>query len=66
MICGELARVITRHISSYVATSCVQSLGENCSKSSPRHVHDIHGEISVGFCDPLRVYTTLVRVLRYV
>ena len=25
-----------------------------------------HGELSVGFCDPLRVYTTIVRVLRYV
>ena len=43
-----------------------QTNKQNCSTSSTRHVHDIHGEISVGSCDPLRVNTTLVGVLRYV
>lgn len=45
------------------STSCVTNISV---KTVLRHVHDIHGEISVGSGDPLRVNTTLVRGLRYV
>ena len=62
----DMRRVNSPHIATNVHELCHQSFGQNCSTSSTRHVHDIHGEISVGSCDPLRVYTTLVGVLRYV
>ena len=47
------------HIATNVHELCHQSFGQNCPTSSTsftRHVHNIHGEISVGFCDSLRVY----------
>ena len=50
-ICDELARVITRHKCPRVAHElCHKRFGQNCSTSSIRHVHDIHGEISVDSC----------------
>ena len=45
---------------------CNNSFGQNSSTSSTQYAHDIQGEISACSCDPVRVYTTLVRVLRYV
>ena len=45
---------------------CHKRFGQNCSTSSIRHVHDIRSEISIDTCDHVRVYTTLVRVLRNV
>ena len=54
------------HIATNVHELCHKSFGQNCSTSSTRYVHDIHGDISVGSCEPIRVYTTFVQVLRYV
>ena len=61
----DMRRVSASYKSPHIATNfhvlCHQSFGQNCSTSSARHVHDIHSEISIGSCDPLRVHTTLVR-----
>ena len=63
-ICDELVRVINRHISPLMSTSCVtRVLVKTVLLSSIRHVHDIHGEISIGSCESVGVYRTPVRVL---
>ena len=72
--CHEFAHDMRRFSASYnsphIATNvhelCHKRFGQNCSTISIQHVADIHGEIQVDSCDPVRVYTILVRVLRYV
>ena len=54
------------HIATNVHELCHKRFGQKCSTSSTRHVHDIHDEISVDSCDPVRNYTILVQILRYV
>ena len=65
-IYDELERVITRHISPQMPTSCVTSVWSKlfCEfyMTSPRYSwRNVSGS-----CAPVRVYATLVRVLRYV
>ena len=50
------------HIATKVHELCQKSFGQNCSTSSTGHVHDIHGDISVGSCDPIRVYTLVYEI----
>ena len=50
----------SRHIATNVHDLCHKRYGQNISTSSIGHVNDIYGEISVGSCDRVRVYTTLV------
>ena len=54
------------HIATYVHELCHKRFGQNCSKSSIRHVHDIHVKISVDSCNPVPINKILVRVLQYV
>ena len=66
----HMRRIRTSYNSLHIVTNnhelCHKRFGQNYSTSFIRHIHDIHGEISAGSCDPVRVYRTLVRVLRYV
>ena len=66
-----MRRVSASYNSPHIATTyvhelCCNSFGQNCSTSPTRYAHDIQGEVLACSCDPVRVNTTLVRVLRYV
>ena len=61
---NDMRRVSASYNSPHIATNvhelCHKRFGQNCSTSYIRRVHDIHDEISVDSCDPVRVYTILV------